>query len=133
MTFQSRTLRTSYASQPFTKVNAEPRGKSAPICDLTLAKLQRGLPVAVLPFGDAAAEMVNATFGGQSRRQTAINAAQALGGHKDTWERVLANETGRIDSTLLFACLHAYQTKFKRPFPIGGGLGVAIVTTGGAQ
>lgn len=120
----------SYADHLCEKVNAEPCGKSAAICDLALAKLQRGLPLAVLPFGDAAAEMVNATFGGVSRRQTAINAARAIGGHKDTWERVLANETGRIDSNLLFACLHAYQSKFKRPFPIGGGLGVAIVTGG---
>ena len=71
--------------------------------------------------------MIEATFSAPSRHQIAMNAARALGGSDDTWTRVLANATGRIDGQLLFACMAAYQANFGKPFAFGGGLGIAIV------
>ena len=130
MTFQPRTHHTSYAPQPLTKVNAELSRVSA---EILLFPMQRGLPPAALEFADAARDMINAVFGAQSRHQTCMNAARALGVSDDTVSRILGRETRKIEAELLFRCLGMYQARFGKPFAFGGGVGVAIVTTGGAQ
>lgn len=111
---------------PLNKVNADCGGKSAPT-DMALARLQRGLPTAVLPFGEAAGEMIRATFWTHSQKRTAQVASAAVGASPDTLERIIAGETTRIDAQLLFRVLGAYQVKFGKPYAFGGGLGIAIV------
>lgn len=130
MTFQARTHHTSYAAPVATKVNADRPRETA---EIVLFPMQRGLPPAALEFADAARDMINAVFGAQSRHQTCINAARALGVSDDTVSRILGRETRKIEAELLFRCLGMYQARFGKPFAFGGGVGVAIVTTGGAQ
>ena len=87
MTFQPRTHHTSYAA-PCVKVNAERRGNTA---EIVLFPMQRGLPPAALEFADAARDMINAVFGAQSRHQTCMNAARALGVSDDTVSSIPAH------------------------------------------
>jgi hypothetical protein len=109
------------------RVNTDAFRTSAEIRDLTLAQLQRGLPTAMLPFNDAAANIIEILFPDTSRHGTAIQAAQSLGASDDKITRILARETKRIDAQLLFRCLALYQHRFKKPFPLGGGFGLAFV------
>ncbi len=120
----------SSVSPVLTKVNSDRVRNAAEIVDLTLAQLRRGLPTATLPFGEAAASIIGMMFAAPSRHAVAMNAARALGASDDTIERILAGDTKRIDAQLLFRCLALYQARFGKPFPIGGGLGVAIVEVG---
>jgi hypothetical protein len=115
------------SSPSLRKVNAEPIREVAEISDIALAKLQRGLPTAMLPFGDAAASIIEILFSDVSRHGIATKAAAALGASDDTITRIISGDTKRIDAQLLFRCLALYQHKFSKPFPIGGGFGLAIV------
>ncbi len=115
------------SSPSLRKVNAAPVRTSAEISDIALAKLQRGLPVAMLPFGDAAASIIEILFSDVSRHGIATKAAAALGASDDTITRIISGDTKRIDAQLLFRCLAMYQHKFSKPYPIGGGCGLAIV------
>jgi hypothetical protein len=117
----------SRSPSSLTKVNAPAVRKSAEIFDLPLAQLQRGLPTATLPFGDAAGKIIEILFNDTSRHAIAVKAARALGASDDKIERILSGDTKRIDAQLLFRCLALYQARFDKPFDIGGGLGVAIV------
>lgn len=108
-----------------------PTRNSAEICDFRLARIRRHLPLAVTPFGKAAGDMIRAVYWSRSVHNTAILAAPCLGCSVDTAERLINAETKRVDSDLLLRCLDAYQAKFKRPFPIGNGAALAIVSDGG--